>query len=982
MNENKNTIIGMIVGIVIMSAIIGCFWFILPENNIESFPEEEESVNYYNEKEEEEEETMVQYEVFSAVDGTNDDLEDLQNFHNLMKYDGKFWFAEGGVDGTDVTIYVKSVNSLTGSTTTESNFTWNHPGKTDLTVDGVSIALLNNDDIYAVISYRYTSGASEIGFIYSQYSEDGGSSWNQFLIVGSISVTAIDPLKPKRTLEVGGLISYPNVYYFTGDYKFRFRVPLTAYETNPILNSNAIYAGNMYESEYWFLIYTDASEYKICSYDGAGNPTEEETLTGITAPGTFNADIQQYWKTKNIELIIDADHFYIRVNNGSWTPYSDTGTTTNAIIWDYDSSNNYKINYLIWKDSIYKIRETGFPDKIQETAANAYVGWDDWFVNGADTIYQMSLVELAVSKSLVTTEFLTAPKIEIISTVEPFENQFLPIYDENDVIRANVLIKDFKKDKNAQYHYVCESPIKYDLDAKVDYTPSAVDTPDILKYVIDNYCTFLYYGAATINTTPATTYSFTHNKTVKDVFLWACQQEGYYISIRPDGEVYFDQMTASGDTLTFGTDAMDVPSVHERPLKLSYIYIEGGFLNGVRLYSEEYGEPNNGTYRDRFPEIDNQTDLDSMRDKILAQKNQTIKEYITTTYSVKYFDQGTTATLTDSNYSIAADTFYIIGSTWNLLPEDKMCIVKMVSALYISSLRDKTTGNPKIDGAIENVRQDITKGVNNNASDLNHLVNQVNSSSGSGITPNGVVSSGDISLASGKIITSADGNTAHLLGRNQIGISGSALARFGYRGMTVNNYAIAQSSDFITYIKSGAGKVIDFYPGNTSALRLFSTKVEVVSTIPFYNLYAYNNAVTGRDVYIKSDGKLGYLSSNKDSKKEIVDIVQIEHIIDEMRPVMYKYKEGDDKFHFGFIAEEIKEILPDICYYKAIYDENDIFIREDKNCVEGYSDRDLTAILLKGIQNLKQENKELKERVNKIEEYLKELEGWIKTNVE
>ena len=77
--------------------------------------------------------------------------------------------------------------------------------------------------------------------------------------------------------------------------------------------------------------------------------------------------------------------------------------------------------------------------------------------------------------------------------------------------------------------------------------------------------------------------------------------------------------------------------------------------------------------------------------------------------------------------------------------------------------------------------------------------------------------------------------------------------------------------------------------------------------------YGYNNAVTGRDLYVTSAGIVGYLSSSRAVKREIdsvsIDVDSVLSIV----PKTFKYALGhlasgnEDETHIGFIAEDLAD---------------------------------------------------------------------------
>lgn len=106
--------------------------------------------------------------------------------------------------------------------------------------------------------------------------------------------------------------------------------------------------------------------------------------------------------------------------------------------------------------------------------------------------------------------------------------------------------------------------------------------------------------------------------------------------------------------------------------------------------------------------------------------------------------------------------------------------------------------------------------------------------------------------------------------------------------------------------------------------------------------------------YILADGI--HVVSDRRSKKDIRDLEDVEFIL-RIRPVAFKYVEGDtERDHFGFIAQEVQEELPD----------NNGVVEENKLLSMNY--QELIAPLIKTVQNQQKQINELKEELKKIKE--------------
>ena len=81
----------------------------------------------------------------------------------------------------------------------------------------------------------------------------------------------------------------------------------------------------------------------------------------------------------------------------------------------------------------------------------------------------------------------------------------------------------------------------------------------------------------------------------------------------------------------------------------------------------------------------------------------------------------------------------------------------------------------------------------------------------------------------------------------------------------------------------------------------------------------YGDAITGsyRDLYIGSDGKIGYVSSSRRYKENIRDMEDVSWLY-RLRPVNFVYKEDPSHtWQYGLIAEEVEKVNPLLVSYDA-----------------------------------------------------------------
>ena len=88
-------------------------------------------------------------------------------------------------------------------------------------------------------------------------------------------------------------------------------------------------------------------------------------------------------------------------------------------------------------------------------------------------------------------------------------------------------------------------------------------------------------------------------------------------------------------------------------------------------------------------------------------------------------------------------------------------------------------------------------------------------------------------------------------------------------------------------------------------------------------------------------------ASDERLKKDIADVQVGLKELNKLRPVAYKYKKGDDQIRFGFIAQEVLDVLPNI-------------VDGTEQTNYGVSYQDIIAVLVKSVQ-------ELSDRVDELE---------------
>ena len=144
------------------------------------------------------------------------------------------------------------------------------------------------------------------------------------------------------------------------------------------------------------------------------------------------------------------------------------------------------------------------------------------------------------------------------------------------------------------------------------------------------------------------------------------------------------------------------------------------------------------------------------------------------------------------------------------------------------------------------------------------------------------------------------------------------------------------------------GSVYKFQTYNGSSLNE-RMRISSDGVVDIYS--AYTNAVGGttRDLFVRNDGRLGYLSSIRASKTNIVDLTDISWL-NNLKPQIFNMRKQNDlgeytdshydELEYGLIAEDVESVNKELCSYSA------------DNVLESVQYRKLVIPLLKAVQEL------------------------------
>ena len=149
---------------------------------------------------------------------------------------------------------------------------------------------------------------------------------------------------------------------------------------------------------------------------------------------------------------------------------------------------------------------------------------------------------------------------------------------------------------------------------------------------------------------------------------------------------------------------------------------------------------------------------------------------------------------------------------------------------------------------------------------------------------------------------------------------------------------------------------------NTERMRILSD-----GTIKFTAVYGTTVGATNRDLFIDDTGLIGYVSSIRESKKNIESLSDVSWLLD-LNPVKFNRRKKDEnkdyteetysETEYGLIAEEVEVTAPELCFYDVI-EEND----EKKNELRGVHYSKLITPILKLVQDQQKEIANLKSEI-------------------
>jgi hypothetical protein len=304
---------------------------------------------------------------FQKKESANADFAIIENFWNLAEtYDDfRKYKIETTVNGsTDVDYVIKYIDDLTDSSTTSTSGTIT-PDETPtgtITLEFESCQAFNGNVIFATVCIRYPWSSGYLSERHTIYSLDAGVSWTEiFNETTSTSFSVPEDSYPVFYLSANYYRAFARVLA-ADNFQVRFiRADLVvpaSVQGPDITDVDAFYPGLVIDDAYEF-VYVERLTLDVCigSYIVSGGFTKKETLSGISAPVSYNNEKQIYWKKGNLEIIVDNTYLNQRYLDGDWSKKTATnGTTTVGIIF-YFPNNDIDIAYIMWDNAIWEMTD-------------------------------------------------------------------------------------------------------------------------------------------------------------------------------------------------------------------------------------------------------------------------------------------------------------------------------------------------------------------------------------------------------------------------------------------------------------------------------------------------------------------------------------------------------------------------------------------------------------------------------------------------
>lgn len=241
---------------------------------------------------------------------------------------------------------------------------------------------------------------------------------------------------------------------------------------------------------------------------------------------------------------------------------------------------------------------------------------------------------------------------------------------------------------------------------------------------------------------------------------------------------------------------------------------------------------------------------------------------------------------------------------------------------------------------------------------------------------NAVATEGNTAVGAGALATTTSGSSNTAIGQqalygNSTGASNVAVGRWalysnttGQNNVAIGNMAFFNGTNYQNSIAIGYTAL----PTGSNQVRLGNTSI---TALYCSGAYAATTA-SAANLYVNSGGQIMRSTSSKRYKKDISDLEINTSRIYDLRPVSY-ISISDNSRHFGLIAEEVAEVIPELAEYAR---ECDVIkgSKSEKLIPDAVQYPLLSVLLLKELKKHEETISDQKKQIEELQAKLRAVE--------
>jgi hypothetical protein len=555
--------------------------------------------------------------------------DDTKDWHSGYRWCGPYTSVKSGANYVSV-----GVDSYASATQLEVETTTDHANFTNRLTDAAATVYSVLKDFGGTLYLVYSADdAGTRDVIRIRTSADDGVTWS--------AATDLAVAADSRVVDVfqlGGTlwIAYEDVDPAGAD------VSVTFTKTDGTEVSSTISGGDRYTapgyvdgSTYYFPQY-DGTDTLLRSFDGSTCATVETIVAGKRAipSGPFfpalGGMVRVNAKTYYISVYEDGADLkyalYVRDATGWSELLSSVATSTLPAPGPmFSFADGYVPRYLTWLtdagyQDVYYITPGGALVKIYTgtSALNIGAGWGDVLDQAYVSGVSRQFIECTYRARLLSPRTAT---VHVNATDIATGDGFI-VQDDSDNVEFIGHVTRAPAGAGTTVLALVE-PARADLERLVTESYTTKTAKYILEDVLEGYCRFLHSGDLTIDD-PAATYTKSFTETpVRAVLDWVVKVTQKILYWGPEGDVALDDADEAHDTaITLDEDTITAFQLAPEGAPPNYVILTGGYANGALLKSV-VGAPAEGAlaatvFRDTFPEITSQSELDALAEAIVA----------------------------------------------------------------------------------------------------------------------------------------------------------------------------------------------------------------------------------------------------------------------------------------------------------------------------------------------------------------------------